>query len=189
VTARRYTSSFSSVLHLQYAASGKSASPRASFARLWISFAIASKNATEARRRALTVRLPFPLHSASRDPFRESFSVGGGWTELETLRGVTPVLVFTRYSPGNIGPRNSRGGTRVRGKPEKGEQPLAPPAAPRLQPVSQLGGVFRREFGGPEVVHYTPSTAEGEESLQPVLRKPVADPKSTISSGLEFVAR
>lgn len=102
---------------------------------------------------------------------------------------MTPVLVFTRYSLGNIGPTNSRGGTRVRGKPEKGEQPLAPALRFRLQSVSQLGGVFRREFGGPEVVHYTPSTAEREESLQPVLRRPAADPKSTISPGLEFVAR
>lgn len=103
---------------------------------------------------------------------------------------MTPVLVFTRYSPGNIGPTNSRGSTRVRGKPEKGEQPLALAALRfRLQSVSQLGGVFRREFSGPEVVHYTPSTAEREESLPPVLRRPAADLKSTISPGLEFVAR
>ncbi|KAL0104234.1 hypothetical protein PUN28_017152 [Cardiocondyla obscurior] len=46
---------------------------------------------------------------------------------------------------------NSRGGTR---------RALQLQLRFRLQSVSQLGGVFRREFGGPEVVHYTPSTGE-----------------------------
>lgn len=118
-----------------------------------------------------------------------------GTGTLEVFCGVTQVLVFTRYSPGNIRRRNSRGDTRVRGKLEKGEQSQAPLAELRfrLRPVSQLGGVFRREFGGSEVVHYTPSTAKRRErereSSQSVLRRPAADPKSTVSPGLEFVAQ
>lgn len=63
---------------------------------------------------------------------------------LETLCGVTPVLVFTRYSPGNIGPRNSRGGTRVRGKPEKGEHPRHSAPAVRATTPTAAGKPVRR---------------------------------------------
>lgn len=142
----------------------------------------------------------FPPSSDDHFPWRRTNPRGAKLVPLEALRGVTPVLVFTRYSPGNIGPTNSRGSTRVRGKPEKGEQPLAPLTALRfrLQSVSQLGGVFRREFGGLEVVHYIlrrerererGGGGRKRESLQPVLRKPAVDPKSTVSPELEFVAR
>jgi len=72
--------------------------------------------------RPLTISPSFDNHFPDK-PLRNETGT------LETLCGVTPVLVFTRYSPGNIGPTNLRGGTRVRGKPEKGEHPLAPLAA------------------------------------------------------------
>lgn len=77
----------------------------------------------------------------------------------EAPRRLTPVSVFTRYLPGNIGPRNISlvHVCMVSLRKAKSQRCHWHQYRPCfwLQPVSQLGGVFRREFGGPEVVHYT----------------------------------